>query len=77
MRYIYRLTAVLTARYRRDYLCHDSACYLEALRRLYEFAVHNSAVVEHITDIYEAAVEYRLQEIVSIVEMYCALLMSL
>ena len=74
---IHALTAILIAGYGCDDLGGHGTCHLEALRALYELAVHDCAVVKHIPNVDKAAVEYRLEEIICVVEVDGALLMSL
>ena len=66
---IYGLSAVLAACNRGNNLCHNGTCNLEALRTFNQLAVHDRAIVKHVADIDQAAVEDRLQEIIGIVEM--------
>ena len=74
---IYRLTAVLAGSNRCNNLCHNGAGNLEAFRAFNHFAVHNRAVIQHIADINQAAVENRLNKIVGIMEMQHTLFMRL
>ena len=74
---INRLTAVLARSNRSNNLCHNGAGNLKALRTFNHFAVHNRAVIQHIADINQAAVENRLNKIVGIMEMQHALFMRL
>ena len=74
---INRLTAVLAGSNGCNNLCHNGAGNLKALRTFNHFAVHNRAVIQHITDINQAAVENRLNKIVGIMEMQHALFMRL
>ena len=66
---IYRLSTILAACYRRNDLRHDRTCHLKAFWTLDQLAIHNGAVVEHITNIDQTAVEDRLNKIVHIMEM--------
>ena len=47
---------------------------MKALRRLDELAIHHSAVIQNISDIYKTAVSYRLEEIFHLVKMNDTLL---
>ena len=66
---IHRLTAILTGRNRSDDLRHHVAGDLEALGRFDHLAVHYRAVIQHIPNIDQAAIENRLNKIVHIMEM--------
>lgn len=74
---INRLTAVLAGSNRGNNLCHNGAGNLKALRAFNHFAVHNRAVIQHIADINQAAVENRLNKIVGIMKMQHAFFMRL
>ena len=74
---INRLTAVLAGSNRGNNLCHNGAGNLEAFRAFNHFAVHNRAVIQHIADINQAAVENRLNKIVGIMKMQHAFFMRL
>lgn len=50
---------------------------MEAFWRLNQFAVHDCAIVQHIADIDQTAVENRLKEVIHIMEMDHTVLMSL
>ena len=63
--------------YGRDNLCHHGTCNLKASGAFDKLAVHNSAVIQHITDINQAAVKNRLDKIIGIVKMQHALFMGL
>ena len=71
------LTAVLAGGYGSNDLRHNGAGYLEASGAFNELAIHNSAVIQHITDINQAAVKNRLDKIIGIVKMQHALFMGL
>ena len=74
---VHRLPAVLRAGDRRDDLRDDGAGDLETLRAFDELAVHDGAVVEHVADVDEAAVEDGLDEVIRVVEVQHALFVRL
>ena len=74
---IHRLAAVLAAGNGSDNLRHNRAGNLEAFWAFNQLAVHNGAIVQHVADVNQAAVKNRLDEIISIMEMDCALVMRL
>ena len=65
---IYRLTAILGRSNGSDDLGHNGAGNLEAFGAFNHFAIHYSTFIKHITDINQATVEDRLNEIVSVME---------
>ena len=77
MRDVDRLSAVLRGGDRSDYLRDYCARDLERFGAFYHLAVHDGAVIEHVADVDEAAVEYGLQKIVGIVEVNGAFVVSL
>ena len=73
---VYGLTAVLAGSYGRNDLGHNGAGNLEALGAFNHLAIHNGAFVQHIADVDKAAVKNRLNEIVSVMEVQYAFVMS-
>ena len=65
---VHALSPVLVGGHAGDDLGHDGAGHLEALGGLDELAVHHRAVVQHVPDVDEAAVEDGLDEVVGVVE---------
>ena len=74
---VHALAAVLVGGHAGDDLGGDGAGHLEALGAFDELAVHHGAVVQHIADVDEAAVEDGLNEIVRVVEVEQTLVMGL
>ena len=77
MAHIHALAAVLVGGHVGDDLGHDVAGHLEALGAFDHLAVDHGAVVQHIADVDEAAVENGLHKVVGIVEVQDALIVSL
>ena len=77
MAHIHGLPAVLVGGHTGDDLGGDGAGHLEALGALNELAVHHGAVVQHVPDVDEAAVEDGLDEIVRVVEVDGSLVVGL
>ena len=75
--HIHGLPAVLVGGHTGDDLGGDGAGHLEALGALNELAVHHGAVVQHVPDVDEAAVEDGLDEIVRVVEVDGSLVVGL
>ena len=73
---IYRLTAILGRSNRCDDLGHNGAGNLEAFRAFNHFAIHYSTFIKHVADVNQAAVEDRLNEIVSVMEVQYAFVVS-
>ena len=69
MPHVHGLTAVLTGSYGSDNLGHHVAGYLKALGRFNHLAVHHGAVVQHVADIDQTAVENGLDKIIHIMKM--------
>ncbi len=76
MAHVYRLAAVLAGSNRSNYLRHHVAGYLEAPGRFDHLPVHHSAVVQHVADVDQAAVEDGLDEIIHVMEMDHAFVMG-
>ena len=74
---VHRLAAVLTACHGSNDLRHYGARHLKALRGLDELSVHNRAVVQHISDVHQAAVKDRLKKVIRIMEVNGSLFMGL
>ena len=77
MAHVHALAAVLVGGHVGNDLGHDVAGHLETLGGLDELAVHHGAVVQHIPDIDETAVEDGLHEIIRVVKVQHALVMGL
>ena len=75
--HVHALAAVLVGGHTGDDLGGDGAGHLEALGALNELAVHHGAVVQHVPDVDEAAVEDGLDEIVRVVEVDGSLVVGL
>ena len=75
--HVHALAAVLVGGHAGDDLGGDGAGHLEALGGLDELAVHDGAVVQHVPDVNEAAVEDGLDEVVGVVEVDGALVVGL
>ena len=75
--HIHRLPAVLRAGDRRDDLRDHRAGDLKTFGALDQLAVHDGAVVEHVRNVDEAAVEDGLHEVVGVVEVQYALVVRL
>ena len=69
MTHIHRLAAVLAGSYGSDDLGHHVAGNLEASGRFDHLPVHNGAVIQHVPDVDQAAVEDGLDKIIHIMEM--------
>ena len=74
---VHALAAVLVGGHAGDDLGGDGAGHLEALGAFDELAVHHGAVVQHIADVDEAAVEDGLNEVVRVVEVEQPFVMGL
>ena len=74
---VHRLPAVLGACHRRNDLGHDGTRNLKGLGAFNHLAVHHGAVVQHIPDVDQTAVEDRLEKIVGVVEVKNALVVRL
>ena len=77
MAHLHALSAVLVGGHAGDDLGDDGAGYLEALGGLDELAVDHGAVVQHIPNVHQAAVEDVLHEVVRVVEVEHALVVGL
>ena len=77
MAHVHALTAVLVGGHAGDDLCGNGAGHLKTLGALNELAVHHSAVVQHVSDVDQAAVEDGLNEVVRVVEVNGALVVGL
>lgn len=75
--HVHALTTVLVGGHAGNDLSGDGAGHLEALGGLNELTVHHGAVVQHVADVDEAAVENRLDKVVGVVEVDGALVVSL
>ena len=75
--HVHTLAAVLVGGHAGDDLSGDGAGHLEAFGTLNEFAVHHGAVVQHIANVDQAAVEDGLDEVVCVVEVDGPLVMGL
>ena len=75
--HVHALAAVLVGGHAGNDLSGDGAGHLEALGGLNELAVHHGAVVQHVADVDEAAVEDGLDKVVGVVEVDRALVVSL
>ena len=73
---VHGLAAVLIAGHGRDDLGGDGTGHLEALGGFYHFSVDRGAVVQHVLNIYQAAVENRLDKIIRVMEMKHAIVMG-
>ncbi len=76
MLHIHGLASVLIAGHRGNDLGRHRTGYLKALGRLNHLAVDGGAVIQHVLDINEAAVEDRLDEIVRIMKMEDSVVMG-
>ncbi len=74
--YIHGLAAILGRSHGSDDLGHDGTSHLEALGAFDQLAVHHRAVVQHIPQVHQAAVEHGLDEVIRIVEMDDTLIMG-
>ena len=74
---IHRLSTVLAAGNSGNDLCQNGAGNLEALWAFNQLAVHNGAVVQHIANVNQAAVENWLEKIVGIVKVNLTVFMGL
>ena len=77
MTQVHTLTTVLVGGHTCNNLRHLSACDSERMRRLNHFPVHHGAVLQHIADVNQAAVEDRLDEVVCIMEVNGTLVVGL
>ena len=75
--HLHRLAAVLVGGHAGDDLGDYGAGHLEALGGLNELAVDHGAVVQHIADVHQAAVEDVLNKVVRVVEVEHALVVGL
>ena len=73
---INRLTAILGRSNGSDDLGHNGAGNLEAFGAFNHFAIHYSTFIKHVADVNQAAVEDRLNEIVSVMEVKHAFIVS-
>ena len=77
MAHIHGLPAVLVGGHTGDDLGGDGAGYLEALGAFDKLAVHHGAVVQHVADVDQTAVEDGLDKVVGVVKMQQALVVGL
>ena len=70
------LAAVLAAGYGRNDLGHNRTGYLETLRTFNQLTVHHCAIVQHILNIDQTAIEDWLYKVVRIMEMNHTFFMS-
>ena len=77
MAHVHTLAAVLVGGHTGDDLGGDGTGHLEALGAFNELAIHYSAVVQHIADIDQAAVEDGLDKVVCVVEVDRSLVVGL